>query len=70
VSQFASDAPAPQALIESLDRFLRFIQGKVSDPDLAEDILQDSLLRAIQAAPELRDEDFLLAWFFFRSFAT
>jgi RNA polymerase sigma factor (sigma-70 family) len=36
----------------------------VSDPDLAEDILQDSLLKALQRAPDLRDHDRLLPWFY------
>ena len=36
----------------------------MADPELAEDILQDSLLHAVRAAPELRDEDRLLPWFY------
>lgn len=60
----ADFTPAPQALIDGRDRFLSFIRQKISDPALAEDILQDSLLKAIRAAPELRDEDRLLAWFY------
>jgi len=36
----------------------------VDDPELAEDILQDSLLRAIQAAPSLRQKDRLVPWFY------
>lgn len=53
-----------QALLESRDRFLAFVRSRVDDPELAEDILQDSLLRAIQAAPSLRQEDRLVAWFY------
>jgi RNA polymerase sigma-70 factor (ECF subfamily) len=40
------------------------VRSKVGDPELAEDILQDSLLKAIRAAPDLRDEDRMLAWFY------
>lgn len=50
-----------------LDRratLLGFIRSKVGDDDLAEDILQDSLLRALQAAPELQDEEKLVPWFY------
>ena len=38
-------------LLESQDRFLAYIRARISDPDLAEDILQDSLLKALKAAP-------------------
>ena len=51
-------------LLESRDRFLGYVRKRVADPELAEDILQDSLLRAVRAAPDLRDEDRLLPWFY------
>ena len=38
------------------------MRKRVADPELAEDILQDSLLRAIQAAPSLRQRDRLVPW--------
>lgn len=41
---------------------LSFIESKVSDPHLAEDILQSSMLKALRAAPDLRDEDKLVPW--------
>ena len=53
-----------QALLESRDRFLGYVRKRVDDPELAEDILQDSLLRAIQAAPSLRQKDRLVPWFY------
>ncbi len=53
-----------QGLLDSRDRFLGYIRKRVADPDLAEDIFQDSLLRAIQAAPTLRREDRLISWFY------
>jgi RNA polymerase sigma-70 factor (ECF subfamily) len=51
-------------LLTSREKFLRFVQARVSDPDLAEDILQDSLLKALQRAPDLRDHDRLVPWFY------
>lgn len=51
-------------LLESRDRFLAYIRVRISDPDLAEDILQDSLLKALQSAPGLRDEERLVPWFY------
>jgi RNA polymerase sigma-70 factor (ECF subfamily) len=51
-------------LLDHRSRLLAFIQGKVSDPDLAEDILQESLLKALRAAPALRERDKLVSWFY------
>ncbi len=43
---------------------LGFIRSKVADDALAEDLLQDSLLRALQAAPDLRDGERMTAWLY------
>jgi RNA polymerase sigma-70 factor (ECF subfamily) len=51
-------------LLDARDQFLGYIRKRVDDPSLAEDILQDSLLRAIRAAPDLRDEERLIPWFY------
>ncbi len=51
-------------LLLSRERFLNFVTGRIHDRDLAEDIVQDSLLRALRAAPELRDESRLVSWFY------
>ena len=53
-----------EALVASRDRFVAYVRARVSDPQLAEDIVQDSLLRAVRAAPELRDEERLTSWFY------
>ncbi len=53
-----------QRLLQSRERFLGYVRQRVDDPELAEDILQDSLLRAIQAAPTLRQKDRLVPWFY------
>lgn len=59
-------APSPLEAQLSAARqdFLRFVRGRVSDPDLAEDIVQDALLRAVQSADTLRDEDRVIPWFY------
>jgi RNA polymerase sigma factor (sigma-70 family) len=41
-----------------------FVRSKIDDPDLAEDIVQDSLLRALRAAPDLRDDERMTAWLY------
>ncbi|MCC6174407.1 MAG: sigma-70 family RNA polymerase sigma factor [Chloroflexi bacterium] len=51
-------------LANARDQFLGYVRKRIQDPELAEDILQDSLLRAIQAAPELRDDERLITWFY------
>lgn len=51
-------------LIPSRERFLSYVRARISDPALAEDILQGSLLKALRKAPELRDEQRLVPWFY------
>ncbi len=46
------------------EKLLNFIRLKVSEPELAEDILQDSLLKALQGLPELDNDDKILSWFY------
>jgi RNA polymerase sigma factor (sigma-70 family) len=53
-----------EQLLASREKFLGYVQSKVSDLALAEDILQDSFLKALRKAPELRDEERLVAWFY------
>jgi RNA polymerase sigma factor (sigma-70 family) len=51
-------------LLDSRQQFLAYVQARISDPDLAEDILQESLLRALRSAPRLRDQERLIPWFY------
>ncbi len=51
-------------LVKNRHSILGFIRSKVGDDALAEDILQDSLLKALRAAPGLEDEDKLVSWFY------
>jgi RNA polymerase sigma factor (sigma-70 family) len=53
-----------EQLLTSREKFLSFVQTRVSDHILAEDILQDSFLKALQRAPDLRDHDRLVPWFY------
>ncbi len=46
------------------EKLLAYVRSKISDPALAEDVLQDSLLKALRSAPELRDEEKLVPWFY------
>jgi RNA polymerase sigma-70 factor (ECF subfamily) len=51
-------------VIESRRHLLAFIESRVGDPHQAEDILQTSLLKALRAAPDLRDDEKLVPWFY------
>lgn len=53
-----------RALLPERAKLLAFVRTKVADPELAEDILQDSLLKAMRAAPDLRDDERILPWFY------
>ena len=60
-------SPAEQLesyLVKNREALLGFIRSKVGDDALAEDILQDSLLKALRSAPDLEDEDKLVSWFY------
>ncbi|HYE97022.1 MAG TPA: sigma-70 family RNA polymerase sigma factor [Rubricoccaceae bacterium] len=59
-----STSSLEQHLLRERGRLLAFIQGRVGDPELAEDILQESLLRALRAAPDLQAEEKATSWLF------
>ncbi len=56
--------PIEEVLLRHRGKLLGFIQKRISDPDLAEDVLQDGLLKALRSADELRDEELFLHWFY------
>lgn len=51
-------------LAENREGLLRFVRSRVSDDAIAEDILQESVLKALTSSAELRDEDKLVPWFY------
>lgn len=53
-----------RTLLDNRRVLLGYIRKKVDDPELAEDILHDSLLKAIRAGSDLREEEKLLPWFY------
>lgn len=59
-----TDNPLIQHLLAHRQSLLAHVRRKVSSPELAEDLLQESLLNALRAAPVLRDKDRLLPWFY------
>ncbi len=51
-------------LTENLQRFRAFAQSRLGDPELAADVVQDALLKALQAPVRLEAGDNLIAWFY------
>lgn len=52
-----------EPLLGQRQKLLAHVRARVSDPDLAEDLLQESLLKALRAA-SLREEEKLVPWFY------
>lgn len=53
-----------ETLIRQRAKLVAYVNSKVADPDLAEDLFQDSLLKALQNAGDLRNKDRLIPWFY------
>lgn len=51
-------------LLENRVRFLSFVQRRVHSKELAEDILQSALTRALERGDQLRSSDASIAWFY------
>ncbi len=53
-----------QVLSENLATFQAFAQNRLGDAELAADVVQDALLKALRAEANLADDDNLVAWFY------
>src|SRR5918992_6125834 len=51
-------------LLDNINEFVRFSRKRLGDPELAADVVQDSLLKALKAADQIRDEESAKAWFY------
>jgi len=51
-------------LLSHLTEFLAFARWRLSDPDLAADVVQESLLKAVKSRDQLRDDASARAWFY------
>ena len=69
----AASAPLPRAipsgeslraLLDQHATFLGFVQRRVQDRDLAEDILQSAYVRALQRGESVRDPGAIVPWFY------
>lgn len=51
-------------LLAGRGEFLRFLERRVGDGQLAQDLLQEAFLRATERAAQLEDKDSAVAWFY------
>jgi RNA polymerase sigma factor (sigma-70 family) len=51
-------------LVENHRQFLAFLERRLGDRALAEDILQDAFLKTLEKGDEIRDESSSVAWFY------
>jgi RNA polymerase sigma-70 factor (ECF subfamily) len=56
--------PIETQLLQELEKFTNFVRSRVGDPHLAADVVQDSLLKAVRSADQLRDDESVPAWFY------
>lgn len=57
-------ATATANLTDQRQRFLKFVEGRVRDRDIAEDILQTAYARALTQQTTLRADESASAWFY------
>ncbi len=53
-----------QRLVENHRQFLSFLERRIGDRALAEDILQDAFVKTLQKEDDARDQTSSLAWFY------
>jgi RNA polymerase sigma-70 factor (ECF subfamily) len=56
--------PAAQLLVDQHRALLAFVQSRVGDRALAEEILQDAFVRALPKLDTIREQESTLAWFY------
>jgi RNA polymerase sigma-70 factor (ECF subfamily) len=56
--------PGTEAIWKNFQTFVAFARKRVGDPHLAEDIVQDSLLKAMSSDNKPTDDENTVAWFY------
>ncbi len=51
-------------LVDHLDAFTAFVRRRTGDDELARDVVQGALVKALDRADELKDEERAVAWFY------
>lgn len=60
----SGDRPSIQALLENHRAFLRFLERRLGDRALAEDILQDAFARTIERPGHVPTDEAVIPWFY------
>ena len=60
----AAPAKAVDVLVDNHRQFLRFLERRLGDRELAEDVLQAAFVRGLERAEQLRDDESVVAWFY------
>lgn len=53
-----------EQLLTQLEMLTAFARKRVNDPELAADLVQESLLKAVKSAEQLREDENVTAWFY------
>lgn len=53
-----------ELILESQKKFISFLESKVKNRDVAEDIFQTSILKVLKNSKNLKDEEALIPWFY------
>jgi RNA polymerase sigma-70 factor (ECF subfamily) len=64
MSELAPSADVANRLVGSHRQFLAFLERRLGDRALAEDILQDAFVKSLEKAESLRDDESAVAWFY------
>jgi RNA polymerase sigma factor (sigma-70 family) len=56
--------PIEEQLMAQLQMFTAFARRRVGDPELAADVVQESLLKAVKSAQQLQADENVTAWFY------
>lgn len=51
-------------LLEYVDEYLGFARKRLRDPELAADVVQESMLKALRAEAQIKEEEKTKAWFY------
>ena len=58
------DPQVARVLVENHREFLRFLERRVGNRAVAEDILQEAFVRGVERAGSLRADESAVAWFY------
>ncbi len=63
-SKVRADAPVVEVLIRNQQQFLRFLEARVRDRELARDLLQAALAKSVEKASAVQSAESAVAWFY------